>query len=173
MATPAYLTSHSGPSVSRRAAWRAHASAGGTLAEFNWQPFITLKGTGTARVTLVSTRWADLSALPAVVLRMYVAAITSGVVLQLESAPTQAGPWSAVTGRAGVGLGVQVVGTEPFGSDPIQRYLRWTLYSPAGAWGITFRVGIANAVEQDQAPTAELLRIARPQDCEGFAEMLP
>jgi len=145
--------SPSGTKAQRGEAIRGAATAVGmSTPELDWQPFITLKGTGGAmtRIHQGSDDWIYVGDVPAVSVRVEVPFITAGTTLRVETSVSLDGPWRDVVLQTSEGNATYVLGTEPFGGTfvgsavPLRQYLRWAVQPPAGDWICCFRIGLAS-----------------------------
>lgn len=112
--------------------------------ELDWQPWITLKGSGNTRIVQGSDGWINLGDFPAVSARVEIGFITAGTTLRVETSVAYDGPFRDVILQTAQGAQTYVLGTEPFGATAaLRRYLRYAVQPPAGDWVICFRIGLS------------------------------
>lgn len=115
-------------------------------ADYLYQPWMTLKGVTSASLKVVQPihRWLDFESEDVVVLRSDVKEMTTNVTLAIETGPSIAGPWTALTSFAG-GSATKtslVVTTDPDADSQLQRYVRWSVDPSAvgDLWTTTFQL---------------------------------
>jgi hypothetical protein len=126
---------------------RAGITSNTSAAEVDWQPFITIKGTGAAATKVIqsSDNWIDLGNFPAISVRFDIAFISAGVALLGETSVAYSGPFRGVISQTAQGAQTYVLGTEPFGATGVlRRYFRWAVQPPAGDWVVCFRIGLTS-----------------------------
>lgn len=92
---------------------RAGSMSSSSTPEVDWQPFITITGTGAAATKIIqsSDNWIDLGNFPAISVRVDIAFISAGVALLGETSVAYSGPFRGVISQTTQGAQTYVLGT--------------------------------------------------------------
>jgi hypothetical protein len=114
-----------------------------------WQPYLTLKGTGSFEVIQPASFWLDTTDFNNVVVRTHLLSIDASCELVLETAATPNGPWNSAAVMTAVGL-VETTLMSSSSTDLLAGYLRWRYESTlaaATASTITFKMTVYPVAE--------------------------